>query len=518
MMIALEHLVFKSQELWDGMIELVRQASVEGWRVDEVERELFAQLMQLGFLLISAFVESAGDGDVGETLELPINSQPDDSQFNDSQSDAEPSGEPATRTVKRLPNKHVKRYVSIFGELSIERYVYGTNEKQAIEAKPLDAKLGLPAGDFSYVLEDWQQRLCVKQSFGEGTGDLKELLGVAPSVRAAEVMNRAMAEFVPRFQLSQPPPPPDEEEALVVFTSDCKGVPMRKPPREAASLDEAKASKHRLRPGEKANKKRMACVGAVYSIEPFFRTTDDVVDELARKEAAERRPVPQHKRVRAELTRMIEGEEYNGKVTLFGDLAEQARARSQAGTKTIVALMDGERALWNLQEIFLPEAVGVLDLFHVIEYLWDAAYVFHKDGSDEADDFVNVQLRRLLDGQVVGVIHGLKCRLGRHELSSKKHKALQTVITYFENNRAHMQYDEYLREGYPIGSGVAEGACRHLVKDRMEQTGMRWVIDGAQAMLHTRATYLNGDWKAFLTHRIEHEQTQLYPEKTLLSP
>lgn len=508
MMIALEHLVFKSQEHLDGMIELVRQASVEGWRVDEVERELFTQLMQMGYVMISAFIESAGDGDVGETLELPINSQ----------SDAEPSGEPATRTVKRLPDKHTKRYVSIFGELSIERYVYGTNEKQAIEAKPLDARLGLPAGDFSYVLEDWQQRLCVKESFGEGTGDLKELLGVAPSVRAAEVMNRAMAEFVPGFQLSQPPPPPDEEDELVVFTSDCKGVPMRKPPREAASPDQSKASKHRLRPGEKANKKRMACVGAVYSIARFFRTTEDVVDELARKEAAEHRPAPKHKRVQAELTRMIEGEEYNGKVTLFGDLAEQARTRGQEGTKTIVALMDGERALWRLQEIFLPEAVGVLDLFHVIEYLWDAAYVFHKDGSDEAEDFVNEQLRRLLDGQVGGVIHGLKCRLGRHELSSKKHKALQTVITYFENNREHMQYNEYLRQGYPVGSGVAEGACRHLVKDRMEQTGMRWVVDGVQAMLHTRATYLNGDWKAFLTHRIEREQTQLYPEKTLLNP
>jgi hypothetical protein len=84
------------------------------------------------------------------------------------------------------------------------------------------------------------------------------------------------------------------------------------------------------------------------------------------------------------------------------------------------------------------------------------------------------------------------------------------VIGYYENNREHMRYDEYLAAGYPIGSGVAEGACRHLVKDRLEQTGMRWVLEGAQAMLYLRATYLNGDWEAFYEHRIHTEQKCLY--------
>ena len=123
----------------------------------------------------------------------------------------------------------------------------------------------------------------------------------------------------------------------------------------------------------------------------------------------------------------------------------------------------------------------------------------------------------LLEGKVGGVIGGLRQMLKKHSLSGSKQRALNTVIGYFENNRQHMQYDNYLAAGYPIGSGVAEGACRHLVKDRMEQTGMRWTVEGAQSLLHLRALYLNGDWQSFVTYRIEQEQKRIYPYKTLLA-
>ncbi len=71
------------------------------------------------------------------------------------------------------------------------------------------------------------------------------------------------------------------------------------------------------------------------------------------------------------------------------------------------------------------------------------------------------------------------------------------VLTYFQNNRRFMKYDEYLANGYPIGSGVVEGACRHLVMDRMEGIGMHWRVAGAQAMLNVRAVFLNDDWEFF---------------------
>ena len=139
------------------------------------------------------------------------------------------------------------------------------------------------------------------------------------------------------------------------------------------------------------------------------------------------------------------------------------------------------------------------------------AHCFHKEGSDEAKQFVEERLRDLLEGRVGYVIGGLRQRLTKREAAAaSKRKVVKSAIEYLENNREHMKYDEYLAAGYPIGSGVAEGACRHLVKDRMEQTGMRWTVEGAQAMLHVRALYLNDQWEEFLEFRVEQEQARLY--------
>ena len=500
-MIACEQEFLKAREGFERLIESVERAGQEGWRIDEVERMLFGKLFSIGLHLLTAFVAAAGDGDVGETLNVPGDSQ---------DAPALPNEEP-TRTLRRLPEPHARPYVSIFGELTITRRVYGTREGQRIEAVPLDARLGLPAGEFSYVLEDWQQRLCVKEAFGEATGDLKALLGVAPSVRAAEVMNRKMAEFAPSFRAAQPPPPADEEGELLIFTADGKGVPMRRP-----SGEKLPHGKRRTK-GQKANKKQMSYVGAVYTIDRFVRTPDDVLDELARHDAAQERPRPQHKRVAAEMTQVVEGEECNGRVSLFGELSDEVSARNPGAKKTVVAVMDGERALWDVLGFFLPGAIGILDIFHVLERLWLAAHVFHPEGSTAAETFVTDRLRLLLEGRVGGVIGGLRQMLSKHALQGSKRKSLETVIGYFKNNRQHMQYDQYLAAGYPIGSGVAEGACRHLVKDRLEQTGMRWTVEGAQALLHLRALYLNGDWPTFVTYRIQHEQERLYPHKYLLA-
>ena len=254
----------------------------------------------------------------------------------------------------------------------------------------------------------------------------------------------------------------------------------------------------------------MAYVGAVYSIDRFVRTADDVLDELQRQRRAGDRPVPQRKHVWAEMTQLIEGEACDGRTTLFGRMSEEAAARNPHQRKPVICVMDGERALWEVKESWVPHAVGVLDLFHVTERLWTAAHVFHPRESREARRFVDQRLRMLLEGQVGYVIGGLRQMLTKRRLSAVDRKTLSAVIGYYENNRRHMKYDEYLAAGYPIGSGVAEGACRHLVKDRMERTGMRWRRTSAQAMLHLRASYLNGDWNAFIESRILREQEELY--------
>jgi len=358
------------------------------------------------------------------------------------------------------------------------------------------------------VLEDWTQRLCLKESFAEAGESLEMLLGLRLGTRALEHMNRVVASYAPSFQAVLEPPPVCEEGPLMVVTADGKGVPMRRP---EAGAEEGPKPHHRRGKGEQANKKQMACVGAVYTIAPFVRKAEDIIDEVLRDKKAKERPRPQHKHVWAELTREFEDEpSVTAKEGLFCHLSDELVARNLGHDRPVICLMDGERALWDAQAVYFPEAVGVLDLFHVLERLWAVAHCFHKEGSDESKEFVEQRLRDLLQGRVGYVINGLRRRLKAEKLSGPRRKVVRSAVEYLENNKAHMRYDEYLAAGYPIGSGVAEGACRHLVKDRMEQTGMRWTMEGAQAMLHVRALYLNDQWEEFLEHRVEREQTRLY--------
>jgi hypothetical protein len=268
---------------------------------------------------------------------------------------------------------------------------------------PLDERLGLPEGEFSYLLEDWGQRLCLKGSFAEAGQSLEMLLGLRVGSRALEQMNRTVAGYAPSFQGSLEPPPACEEGPLMVVTADGKGVPMRRP-----EQSDGPRPHHRRTKREKANKKQMACVGAVYSIDPFVREAEDIIDEVLRDQKAEQRPRPQHKHVWAEMIREVEGEPpVTAKEGLFCRLTDELAARNLGHDRPVICLMDGERALWDARAVYFPEAVGVLDLFHVLERLWAVAHCFHTEGSGETKVFVEQRLRDLLQGRV-GYAGGLR--------------------------------------------------------------------------------------------------------------
>ena len=174
--------------------------------------------------------------------------------------------------------------------------------------------------------------------------------------------------------------------------------------------------------------------------------------------------------------------------------------------------MDGERQLWDLQKEWFGRAVGILDLFHALKRLWEVADCVVSEKSSTSSEFVTHHLQMLLEGKVGYVIRNFRGLIKQRGLRGSKKKTLESAITYYENNRAHMRYDEYLAAGYPIASGVIEGACHHFVKDRMEGAGMRWELEGAQEMLSLRAIYLNGQWDDFIAYRIVREQASLYGE------
>jgi len=316
MIMAQEREILNGKVAFDQLVQLVRDAGAQGWRIDQTERGLHSGLLELGRQLLAAFVAGQNNGNLGPSIEYQ------------------------GRTLQRLEDLHRRRYVSVFGELSIERYAYGTRETQKLEAIPLDARLGLPEDEYSYLLQEWDQSHCVQNAYEKSRSSIERILGLRQSVRALEHMNGHMAKSVEGFRQQQPAPPAQEEGPILVLTADRKGVVMRR-------KEDEPAPKGRLNAGEKANKKRMAVVGAAYSIAPFVRTADEVVDEVMRDKAKKRRPKPQHKRVRADLTREIDGQEVNAKDRVFGWFKEQHRQRNPDLSKPVVCLMDGERALWS---------------------------------------------------------------------------------------------------------------------------------------------------------------------------
>ena len=490
MIIEIEDRFYKAAQVFSKLLGKVQCAAKRGDAVHEVEEMTWIDLIETGRETVAAFIEEQKE-------DIP---RPEEIEYGG-------------KTLQRLPEPRVREYVSAFGPTPFARDVYATRETQLQEVVPLDAKLGMPESDTSYLLQKWSGTQFVKESYKESRMTLAGILGFAPSVNCLEDMAAQASEHAEVYFQQQAPVDPATEAEIIVATSDCKGVPMRKVDAPRKKQEDDMPRGKRLKPGEKNGQKRMACVGGVYSVAPFRRTVEDVLNEILRKEKQEQRPKPQNKRLRAVLTREVDGEEVNAKDVVFDWLAKELRQRDLHDKRTVVAIMDGETKLRDLQELKLKRAIGILDIWHVTEYLYDLAYCFCRDGSKEAEAFVETYLRKLLEGKVNRVIGGIRQMATKRALPPSKWNKVEDCLTYFAARSEYMKYDEYLAAGYPIGSGVVEGACRHLVKDRMEQAGMRWRIAGAQAILSLRAIYVNDDWEAFHADRIKMEQRKLYPYK-----
>ena len=475
----------KLEQQFQEMQAFVRRAAEDGQAIHEVERGLWRRVREMGHELLGQFLRLQGDGDLGETVTLPTGEE-----------------------VHRLEGRHERRYVSIFGKFGLQRVVYGSREKQHIDFVPLDNRLQLPESVFSYVLQDWDQSLCVEEAFRQASATMWRMLELKQSVDSLEHMNQEMAQGATTFLLNRPQP--EKEGELVVASADQKGIVLRRQP------DDPPPKAHRTK-GEKASQKRMATVATVYTVERYRRTPEEVVSALFRdaSEPTRDRPQPQHKEVWASLPQ--EDQPGSGTAAAFAWLIGELHLRGRAKDKPLLFLSDGQESLWEARRDWLPErAVDILDLLHVTPRLWKAAHVFHPEGSQEAEDFVRERVLRVLQGKAAGVVRGLREMATKHGLVGGKKKTLTTVCAYLEANVERMRYDDYLKAGYPIASGAVEGACRHLVKDRMERAGMHWTLPGAQAMLDVRSIYVSGLWDEYQNYRIESETERLYPHRKLV--
>ncbi len=354
--------------------------------------------------------------------------------------------------------RHTRPVLTLFGEVRVTRMSYGAPGAPAIH--PLDRQLRLPGRTWSYECQRRLMRAVVCSPFDEAISFFAEMSGTAVPKRSAEQLVREAAVDFDAFYAQRPAAAvkPARGEILVAAI-DCKGIPMVKPERTLRVVRRGK--------GQKANKKRMATVAAVHNQTPVVRTPQQVLDSLFSTDGRperQARPRPGHKRVWASLTA--------DKDTFINDVKAEMTRRDPRRRRTWVIVTDGERALQHRVADSFQSVTLILDYLHVAEKLWKAAHALYREGSPDAQAFVYQRAKRILEGQVDQVVKGLKLIITKRKLTGSKAKTLSDVAAYYRRNRERMRYDTYLANGWPIASGSVEGACKNLIRDRFERSGM----------------------------------------------
>jgi hypothetical protein len=406
----------------------------------------------------------------------------------------------------------------------VEAFVYSQGSKKKIELRPIDARINLPEGKASYLLQEFTQLFCVEKAFGVGARQFETVFAQQLSVDVLEDINRAMGEQADRFLDQLPKPPARQEGAILVTTADGKGVPLVK-----EDAQKVPAFEQKERPGNR----RMATLGCVYTVDPFVRTPEQIVAALFRDDTVpqpqEKRPEACFKHYRAFFAKPgSAGEDaVPSAYQTWAWIGQEAQTRHRF-MQPIIRLMDGQPSLWDAADACLDEwvaelreggqaqpLVDILDILHASGYVWKVAKVFHSQ-QEHQEAFAQERLLRILRGDVAGVITGMRRMASICHLTGEALKTVRTACNYFENNAHRMRYDEYLKAGYPIASGVIEGACRHIIKDRMEQGGMRWTLKGATAMLNVRSVFASSESEEFNSWRQTEQAKRVHPHRALV--
>lgn len=472
----------------------------------QVEEELFRGGMELQRRMLDEHIRNRGRGDEGEALiEVVTSHSESEDEDDESEDDESEDDEPEERRLghRRL---RTRQYESIFGTLVIERQGYGA--PGCVSIHPLDEQLNLPRRRYSYLVQKHCALLSGRGPFIEAVQQLAAMTGArVPNRQMEEIVKDAAVDFESFYkQRSVRAIVPDDTGSILCIGVDCKGVPKRKSPEE-----KTKPRPVRLKPGEKRTKKKMATVASVHTTKPYVRTADEVVEclmepklgEAKGEPSSKKRPRPENRRLWASL--------HKSKDEVFDEIVDEMRCRDEERQKTAVCVMDGERALQHRAlsrlKAAYPELLVILDIMHALEYLWKAAYVFHPEDMESARLWVKERLRGLLNGNVSRVVAGMRQSATKQELDGDKREPVDTACRYFLNNREYMRYDQYLQAGLPIASGAVEGACGHLVKDRMEITGALWDVgqDGAEAVLKIRALDKSGDFEDYWAFHTQQE-------------
>ena len=390
------------------------------------------------------------------------------------------------------------------GSVEVQRPRYEARGVDGLH--PTDAELKLPPRRYSHELERLMALQAAEVSFEKAMAFVAEATGVKIPKRQAEELVRAAAQDFDAFYAERDKAAPTSGTDFVVMSVDQKGVVLRHEDLLPATQKKAQAGRKletRLTRGEPRARKRMATVAAVYAIEPDVRDAASVIAGLRHLKPLSpvQRPRPQHKRVWASLERPM--------ATVISEMFDAAERMDPKHERPWLVLVDGDEklevAIRREARARKVEVSIVLDVIHVLQYLWAAGHKLCPEGTPELESWVLERFERILKGRATEVAAGMRRSATKRHLPKHQRDPIDKAANYILKRRALMHYDLCLEAGTPIATGVIEGACRTLINDRLDVTGARWTLAGAEAVLKLRALAQSRDFDDYWAFRIERE-------------
>ena len=412
---------------------------------------------------------------------------------------------------RRAEAGHGRALASIFGPVRVTRIAYRAPGVPNVHLA--DAELGLPPGKYSHGLAEMAAAGSAGGSLGAACQLVRQQTGCALGTRQCQQLVRAAARDFGAFYAARPRPAPASGQVLVL-SCDAKGIRMRpgqlRPRAERAARKAVPKQDGRLSQGEVRTRKRMAETGAVYVITPVPRTAQDITGPGPRAPG----PMARHKWLTASVTATT--------AQVVAAVFAEADRRDPAHQAAWIALADGNkdqirqiRAQAAARGICVPV---ICDLIHLTEHLWDAAWCFFPKASPGAGPWVRDRAAQILAGGPAGAADvAAALRAAAAPLGRTRRAIAGKTAAYLESKAPHLDYPTALAAGWPIATGVIEGACRHLVKDRMDITGARWGTDTAEAILQLRAITANGDWDPYWNFHLAREHERNHPARYALA-
>ena len=398
---------------------------------------------------------------------------------------------------------------SVFGPVRASRVAY--RAPGVPNVYPADELLGLPAGKHSPGLAKMAVIAAAGGSLAAACAQVRARTGCKLGTRQCQQLARAAAADFGGFYAGRRPPPGAAPGQVLVISCDGKGVRVRPGQlrQRAARAARKSAPKQdgRLSCGEVRTRRRMAAVAAVYDLAPVPRTADDITGPGPRP--------PGPAAAGKWLTASIAG----GTAGIIAAAFAEADRRDPGHGRTWIALTDGNKD--QIRQIRAQAAARgiaitiICDLIHVTEYLWDAAWALYPQASPDAGPWVRDQLAAILDGRAREAAAAL--RAAAAGLGKTRRAAAEKTAGYLEAKAPCLDYPAALAAGWPIATGVIEGACRYLVKDRMDITGARWGVQTAEAILQLRAIIANGDFEDYWAWHLDREHERNYPRHYALA-